>query len=59
MKKYLKILIQVPTSGASFKEVYRNSIQVDSSVNLDYATLLAAFDILYPQSNKIVSFTIS
>lgn len=59
MKKYLKILIQIPTSGTSFKEVYRNSIQVDSSVNLDYATLLAAFDILYPQSNKIVSFTIS
>ena len=59
MKKYLKILIQVPTSGACFKEVYRNSIQVDSSVSVNYATLLAAFDILYPQSNKIVSFTIS
>lgn len=60
MMTNLRILIQIPHAfkAGEFKELYRNTIPIDSQIHFDYHTLLKGLDILYPQNNKIINLTL-
>lgn len=56
----LMIVLQVPhpTKTGEFKEIYRNSVEVNSSVAIPYERLVETFKFLYPQKGLIVNFRI-
>ena len=58
-QKNIKILVEVQDINhpGSFKELYRNSVQVPIDVVFDYNLVERALSLLYP--NSMVSFKVS
>lgn len=56
----LRIIIQIPHAfkAGGFKELYRNTIPIDSQIHFDYHALIKGLEILYPQNNKIINLTL-
>lgn len=61
MKQRLLILVQTPDlrNVGSFKELYRNQLMIDDSLDFDFHTVLSSLKILYPGNYIIISFKIS
>ena len=53
----IKILTSDSLDVGSFKELYRNSVVIDSSVQFDYDLIERALSMLYPSA--IIQFQIS
>lgn len=60
MRQRLKILVEIPDPKniGSYKELYRNQLLLDDSVNFDFQTILSALKILYPDEGVFISFMI-
>lgn len=56
----LRISVQIPHTfkAGEFKELYRNSIPIDSQLLFDYQGLIKGLNILYPQTNKIINLSL-
>lgn len=52
------IMIPHPTKVGDFKEIYRNTILVDGSLQFDYQSLIKGLNLLYTQTNKIINLQI-
>ena len=57
MKQRLLILVETPDlrNVGSFKELYRNQLMIDDSLDFDFRTVLSSLKILYP-GNDIFYF---
>ena len=60
MVKRLKIEVSIPhpMKVGEFKELFRTSIECDSSIFFEFNKLIDAFNILYPYTNLIINFTL-
>ena len=51
-------MIPHPTKVGDFKEIYRNTISVEGSLQFDYQSLIKGLNLLYSQTNKIINLQI-
>lgn len=60
MNKFLKIEILVPTrdKAGEFKRIYFNRLQFDENVCVPYTKIVDGLNILYPQNDKIINFSL-
>lgn len=60
MIKRLKVVVSIPhpMKEGEFKELFRNTIETESSVSFEFNKLIDAFNILFPYTNLIVQFTL-
>lgn len=56
----LRIVLERPSElhTGEFKEIYRNTLDCDDSVQFDYQALLKGLKMLYPYNNLIINLTL-
>lgn len=56
MKTFLQIKLSRIGNGGQSEEIYRNSVEIDTSVCIDFVSMTQSLKILYPRA-EIVQYS--